>query len=59
VGVGRIDVYVGEEAIAHRMVEGLRVLRANAQVFVEVERLDAGKAQMTQPVSSDQFRVQS
>jgi hypothetical protein len=59
VDVGRIDVYVGEEGFAHGTVEGPRVLRANAEVFVEVERLDAGKAQTTELVSPDQLGVES
>jgi hypothetical protein len=44
--------------LSHGPVED-RVLRANAEVFVEVERLDPGKAQLTQLISPDQFSVES
>src|SRR5438034_3832246 len=59
VSVDRIYIYVSEEAVVHGAVEGPRVLRANAEVFVKVERLGAGKAQMAQLVSPDQFSVES
>src|SRR5262249_28054922 len=44
VGVEWIYVHVREEAVAHGTVEGLRVLRANTEIFVQVEGLDAGEA---------------
>ena len=58
-GVDRIDVYVGEEAVAHGAMEGPRVLRADTQVFVEIEGLDAREAQMTELVSPDQLSIES
>src|SRR5262245_21758785 len=59
VGVDRIYVYVGEEVVAHCTMEGPWVLRADTEVLVKVEGLDAREAQMTELVSPDQFSVES